>query len=327
MDRILRLFAVLGLFLAVVYTAVIRFGPRPLGIIDGRSLAYFALARPALGQTALFLVFGVGIAALTVAWLRGQYAWASILLLAVLLVTYGFLVANALFSQFAFWYINLPPFLTFFNLTFYSEPFAFPVVLALIALAYSFWPRRSAEPDTARSAPSSRLGRARVVLAPVAGLSVLLALVLGIMFQFADSTTAQDFALQWQGAFGLTSYMLAFGVGVAGLTVAAWRGQRGWASTFLVGLVLVAYGGVVSTYFLIAFPALDVLRPVAFLARHAHWMLLAAGAVLPGYDVIPAFLSVLALAYVLWPRQPRPVESGEGTPVSAPSADHAMTTA
>src|SRR5262245_34377160 len=89
MDRALRLLAILSLIAALVFVVVVKVSPSP-GEVG--SQIFYQLPYSLSAQTSLLLAVGVGAATMAVAAWRGQYAWADLLLAALLIVAYGVIV-------------------------------------------------------------------------------------------------------------------------------------------------------------------------------------------------------------------------------------------
>ena len=114
MNRALRLLALLSLVAAVVFFVVEKTRP-PLDDPNLRDqLPYYFLREPLFGQTSLLLAVAVGVVTVMVAVWRGQRAWVSIVLVALLVAANGAIVfifslsAAALFAFF-----TAVPFLSF----------------------------------------------------------------------------------------------------------------------------------------------------------------------------------------------------------------------
>lgn len=136
MDRVLRLLAVLSLVANIAFSIVIERGPRPNP--DPSFKVYNGLWWPLMAQTSYMFAFAVGVVALTAAVWRRHIVWAVLLSVVLVAFTYGLIVA---------FYFNvpsrlLPSLLNLYNGSAILADAIAPAILPLLALTYSFWPRR-----------------------------------------------------------------------------------------------------------------------------------------------------------------------------------------
>src|SRR5262249_5788533 len=149
-----------------------------------------------------------------------------------------------------------------------------PALVALLVLIYTWWPRGAAS-STLRSGWASGSALASAVPPPhgratdrtlrvlaVVGLLLALSLI-PLVAAIVDLITTQGVAGEasnqlllglWGPLLGQTSYLLAFGVGVAALTAARATGHRTWARVLLVAVLAVAYSPTVATPLLLFAP-------------------------------------------------------------------------
>jgi hypothetical protein len=135
-DRVLRVLVVLDLIAAGAFAVAIVRGPRldP----DPSLRVYYNLWLPLLIETSYMLAFIAGVLALTGAVWRRQVSWAFLLALALAASTYGVIIA----FYFDVPYRLLPSLLNLFAGNALLTDAIVPAILSLLALVYSFWPRR-----------------------------------------------------------------------------------------------------------------------------------------------------------------------------------------
>jgi len=188
-----------------------------------------------------------------------------------------------------------------------------PVLLPLLTLAYTWWTRRAPACAVIQATPASATLPRSVTtdrtLRLLAAVSLLVALSLVPFAAYVASNLSVESRAWGQVTLGLwgrllgqTSYLLAFGVGVAALTDAVWRRHRAWAGGLLVTLLVVGYGLILFNYIFvfgrtfgpILVDPLLVRLPDLLLQRFAYVNLL-------GDSFIPALLPLVVLAYSLRP--------------------------
>jgi hypothetical protein len=265
MDRALRLLALLSLVAAVVLYVVEKTRPPDLDPNVRDQFPFYFLREPLFGQTSLLLAVAVGVVTLTVAAWRGQRAWVSIVLVALLVAANGAIVFFFSLPGAAFFpFFTAVPFLAFASLQQSGAMLRLavvPALLPLLALAYTWWPPRapasepipaaSASPTFTRSSATDRTLRLLAAFALLVVLSIIpfVAYVAAHEPSIETGAAGQRLLGLWGPMLGQTSYLLAFGVGVAALTDAVWRRQRAWAWGLLVTLLVVAYGAILFNYF------------------------------------------------------------------------------
>ncbi len=311
MNRALRLAAILSLIAAVVFVAVVKASPSPLEV---GSQTFYQLPYSLFALTSLLLAVAVGVATATVAAWRGQRAWLILLVAALLIVAYGLIVFFFYLPSAAFLaFVTALPFLSVNML----RQAVVPALLPLLALAYTWWPRRApasepipASSTSTRSTATDRTLRLLAALALLVALSVIpfMAYVAAGEPGIETGAAGQRLLGLWGPMFGQTIHLLAFGVGVAALTDAMWRRQRAWAWGLLVTLLVVAYGVILFNYFFVFGQVNTLLKrlPDWLLQQYPSANLLGGGFTttsgnLLGDVIIPALLALVVLVYTLRP--------------------------
>lgn len=310
MNRALRLLAVVSLIAAVVFAVVVKATPGPA---DPASITYYQITLPLFAQTSLLLAIAVGVATVTIAAWRGQRAWVIGVLVALLVVVYGFTVL--------FYYLPVSAQFNFINSLFAALPFLssiyvlelaiVPALLPILALVYTSLPRGASTSTVvqtpAATAPSATANRALLLLAALA-LLVALSVIPLAAYATSNPNGAASHLLIGLGAQLLrkTSFLLAFGVGIAALTEAVWRRQRAGAWSLLLALLVGAYGLILFTYIFWFHNVAAVLNrlPGWLLQQYVSANVLGNppipySANLLGDSFIPALLALMVLAYSL----------------------------
>jgi hypothetical protein len=345
MDRALRLLALLSLVAAVVFFVVEKTHPPLDDPNSGDTFPYYFLREPLFAQTSLLLAVAVGVVTVTVAAWRGQRAWMSILLVTLLVVANSVIVFIFSLSGAAFFaFFTALPFLSVDLL----RLAVVPALLPLLALAYTWWPPRApaSEPILAspvspvattstRSITTERTLRLLATLALLVDLSIIpfVAYVTANEPSLEPGAAGQRLLGLWLPMLGQTSYLLAFGVGVAALTDAVWRRQRAWVWGLLVTLLVVAYGYILFNYlyYSVAFGLFTVGHLDTLLKGLPAWLLqqypFNVSLLDPPFTaapedgnllkvvIIPALLALVVLVYTVRPqrRSSSSASSGETT--------------